>query len=444
MYCAKADTTVKKLLFVLVLMGGGLALAAYFLSHPSHAITGEEFKTVPVEWGTIVDAVNATGILQPRETTAVGSPQSGEVVKIYPEADFNQVVAKDQPLLELDARAAKMKQDQARIAIDLAKAGVEQAEASRDAAEIALKRQQKYLQEGLTKNQEVDQATLVLRTAEATLKMARVKVQEAEEALRAADLGVELTTVKAPASGTIIDRKVVLGQLIAPPVSAQLFLIASDLKQMRLHAQVAEGDVSRVRKGQYATFTVYAYSDENDSFEGTVEMIRPMSVNVQGASFYNVIIDVANREARQTSNGKAWMLLPGMTATVDIQCRKHPATWKVPNAALNFQLDDFYQSPEAKAKLRQWEGRKDLENWKHAWIVKNKKPWPLFVRLGGKNQAGDDTGIKDGQFTEVLEWDPEMDQRPDPNNPGTFPQVIIEAPPVNKPGIFDKPTLKFS
>ncbi len=76
-------------------------------------------------------------------------------------------------------------------------------------------------------------------------------------------------------------------------------------------------------------------------------------------------------------------------------------------------------------------------------MFREKKPWPIFVRTSGKNAAGE-PGINDGQFTEVLEWDPELDPKPSPNVAASVPQVIIAAPPAHKPGLFEGNKLKLS
>ena len=73
--------------------------------------------------------------------------------------------------------------------------------------------------------------------------------------------------------------------------------------------------------------------------------------------------------------------------------------------------------------------------------MKDKKLYPIFVRLAGKNAQGE-TGIKDGQYQEILEWDPELTPKPDPNNSETIPRLIIAAPPARKPGLFGGQTLR--
>jgi HlyD family secretion protein len=448
---------VKKLLLVLIFIGMTLVATAYWLNTYSRSAGDTQFSTSPIERGLLVEAISATGILQPQEVIAVGSPLSGEVVKIFDDADFNKVVAKGQPLLQLDDRAAKLKQDYSAVTVELARKDVQTADAAVDAAKTAVKRAKELVEKAVIKQAELDQAEAQLKLAETKRATAQVKVKEAEQGLRAAELEVTLTTVRAPAAGVIIDKKVVRGQTVAPPASAQLFTIATDLKHLRINAQIAEGDIGKVQAGLKATFTVYPYPDKTDVFEGTVKETRLLATNVQGAVFFPAIIEVENRlvpvveqaaslaapeQARPLApRANEWMLRPGMTATIDIQRRKHENAWKMPNAALNFQLEEGYQTPEAKARLDQWKSRPDHDDWKYVWVLKNKKPWPLFVRIGGKDAQGD-TGIRDGQYTEVLEWDP--NEEANFADAAHLPEVIIAAPPVNKPGLFDKPSLKLS
>src|SRR6516164_4314701 len=79
----KVGRIVKKLLVVLILIGLGLVGGAFWLNTAGRTGAEGQFVTVPVEWGAIADTINATGVLQPREITLVGSVLSGEVVEIY-------------------------------------------------------------------------------------------------------------------------------------------------------------------------------------------------------------------------------------------------------------------------------------------------------------------------------------------------------------------------
>jgi HlyD family secretion protein len=292
----------------------------------------------------------------------------------------------------------------------------------------------------------VQKAEAQLRAAEAVVEAAQGKVEEAGVARSSAQLGLDLTVVRVPNAAedsakaakkktyTVMDRKVVLGQLIAPPASAQLFTLASDLNAMQVRAQVSEDDIGKVAVGQAATFTVYAYSEEEAKFEGKIVDIHPMPSRIQGLVLYETLIDVGNEDGK---------LRPGMTASVNIILRTHPDAWKMPTTALDLQLDEHYQSREARAKLAKWQQRKDAEEWRVVWMIGGKQqPWPIFVRVGGKNAAGE-AGISDGRFTEVLEWDPELNPRPDPQRPETIPKVITGAPPPpSSSGWFTNPKVR--
>lgn len=435
----------KKLLWLLVLACIVLIAAAYWVNPSYHGIESQEgYSFAPVEFGNLNESISASGPISPREYSAVGSELSGKVIKIYPNADYSQHVEKGEPLLELDHALADAKLAQAKIAVRLANANVEASEANREAAEVAYKNiADKVAKEVLTKD-ELDKADYQRKAAHAMVAAAHVKVEEAQEAEKQAQLGVDYSTVRAPISGTIIDRKVNNGQLIGPPVSAQLFVIAKDMKDMQVNAQVPESDIGKISPGMDATFTVYSYSDLLPPFKGKVSQIRFMpntAAQEKGAVFYTTVVDAENR--RKPGSTDLWMLLPGMTASVDIRLREHQNTWKAPAAAISFQLDESLQDEAAKRKLHEWQvqARKDASDWKPVWIMKGQRPYPIFVRLGGKNAQGE-TGIKDGQYQEILEWDSELTPRPDPKKADTIPQLIIAAPPARKAGLFNGSTLR--
>jgi hypothetical protein len=272
-------------------------------------------------------------------------------------------------------------------------------------------------------------------------------VAEARAARKLAELGLDLTVVRVPSSAgrtastsaskqvfTIIDRSAVVGQLAGPPAAAHLFTLASDLGQMRLHARVSQDDVGKVRPGLTANFSLWANFEGETRIQGRVEEIRPMPSQLHGLVFYDALIDVANRRNPQT---REWLLRPGMTVSATIHLRTHTEVWKMPALALDFQVPENEQTEAARAKLARWQERKDSEEWMPAWVLdEHRDPWPIFVRTGGKN-AGGQTGISDGRYAEVLEWDPDLKPQPDPHTPATFPKLIIGSAPARSSGLFD-------
>jgi hypothetical protein len=219
--------------------------------------------------------------------------------------------------------------------------------------------------------------------------------------------------------------------MVGPTLPAPLFTLAGDLGRMEVHAEVAEGDIGPVREGLAATFTVSAYRDPEVKFRGVVRQIRPVPANVKGAVFFTTVIDVKNQKDPATGE---WMLRPGMTAQVDVVTREKKGVWRVPTAALNFTLEEAYQTPEAKARLEQWRQRSDWEDWRPVWVWEagRNSAWPVFIRIAGGKDG--QPGLKDLTYNEVLEWEPGAEP-----TGKAGPRVITSAPPARRPGFLDQP-----
>jgi HlyD family secretion protein len=435
---------VKKLLVLLILAAAGLAGGAYWLNSPRPvAMTPSTFTYARIQRGNMADTVSGTGIVQPTEIVLVTSAMPGVVVEVL--ARVNDIVNEGDVLVRLDARKLRLKVQEAEDGVATARAYLQQARAEKDGAVLALKYQTDVEKKGGFRS-ERDQAEVKLKAAEAGVVVAQGKLRSAETALREAKLALDQAEIRVPtpcrASETaasaarrrylILERKVEVGQAVGPGSSAPLFSLAEDLGRMEVHTEVAEGDIDRVRLGLPAHFTISSSAEPDRRFDGKVRQIRPMPASVKGAVYYNVVLEVENQKNTQTGE---WWLRPGMTAAVDVVRRQHNKVWKVPTAALGFQLDEGYQTPAARARLQQWQARADHADWRPVWIWDDARgcPWPVQVRIAdGKSGRA---GIKDGDFNEILEW--ETGHEPPADSPDL--RVITNAPPAHAPGFFDQP-----
>ena len=105
-----------------------------------------------------------------------------------------------------------------------------------------------------------------------------------------------------------------------------LFVIAQDLRKMRVMADVDEADVGKLKEGMEAEAVVDAFPGE--SFKGAVQQVRFSPNNVQGVVTYSAVVEVENPEEK---------LRPGMTATVTIKTKEAKNALRVPNAALRYK-----------------------------------------------------------------------------------------------------------
>jgi HlyD family secretion protein len=461
---------VKKLLTLLLLIGAALVGIVFWLNFPrSRSINEKIFSYSRVEKGTMIDTISATGVVQiePARVVVIGSEVSGTVVAVH--CKVNDRVPEGTALVKLDDWQIRLKWEESANGVKSARAGLAQAEAARaqaeamqKAAQLGLKYQEEIEKKGGFRS-ERDQAEMKVKAAlagvdaaKAGVKLAETKLHAAEIANREAQLLLAKTKIGVPvlAQATlarseiaatsifsvpgekvtgpdflILECNVKVGQQVGPSSATPLFILARDLHRMEIHAQVAEGDIGRVKKRLVATFTVTAFSDENIEFRGHVKEIQPMPSNLKGAVYYDTVIDVENQKEPETGE---WRLRPGMTAAVDIIRREHKNVWKMPTAALNFQMEEAYQSAAARDRLAEW---KDRAEWRPVWVwdAERGEPWPVFVRIGGQNKQGE-PGLKDGGFNEILEWEPGREPAAD-----AFPRVITNAPPAHSPGFFDKP-----
>ncbi|MFZ2974395.1 MAG: efflux RND transporter periplasmic adaptor subunit [Ferribacterium limneticum] len=272
------------------------------------------YKLATVEKGDVTQTVSANGTLNPVVLISVGTQVSGTVRKLY--VDFNDKVKKGQPLLELDDALVSATERQSAANVINAQATLELAQANEA-------RMKSLIAQEYVSKQEYDQSTQALKSAKAQLALARAQ-NERDRA------NLNFTVIRSPVDGVVIDRVVDLGQTVAASFQTPtLIKIAQDLSEMRIDTSFAEADIGNIREGQKARFTVDAFPSR--SFMGEVQQIRLNPTNQQNVVTYNVRINVANPEQ---------VLLPGMTAYVNIGVQKREGVLLVPNAALRFKPAD--------------------------------------------------------------------------------------------------------
>ncbi|MFZ5555403.1 MAG: efflux RND transporter periplasmic adaptor subunit [Pseudomonadota bacterium] len=281
----------------------------------------EQYVTQPVDRGPIVQAITANGTLNPVILVNVGTQISGTVKTL--QADFNQRVEAGQILAELDP---------ALIEADIAKSRAElaSAEAGLRLAQVRERRNRELVAKGFVNQAQLDDSIKEREAADAQVRAARAALDRQQVNLR-------YSVIRSPISGIVVARNVDIGQTVAASFQTPvLFQIAKDLKQMQIYASVAEADVGAIRIGQTVRFTVDAYPERE--FTGTVSQIRLNPTVQQNVVTYNVVVSAANDEE---------ILLPGMTANVQITLRTREDVLRVPNAALRFVPDADSARPKA-------------------------------------------------------------------------------------------------
>jgi HlyD family secretion protein len=327
----------KRAITVLLIIGAiGAGAGAYYYKR-----NGQEMQvnTSPISRGDIIDSVGATGTLQAVTTVQVGSQVSGNISWLG--ADFNSIVKKGQVIAKLDPALFDAQLQQSKANLNQAHANLTKAQSDLERTKVQLlDAQQKYTRskelaaKSLVPQSDLDAAKIAVDTAQAMLASQQATVQQSQAAVSQSEASVnqnqvnlDHTIIEAPIDGIITQRSVDVGQTVAASMQAPtLFIIAADLTEMQVNANIDEADVGRIRPGQHVTFRVDAYPA--DTFEGTVSQIRLQPVVVQNVTTYGTVITVPNEQLK---------LKPGMTANVKIEIAKKTDILRVANAALRFR-----------------------------------------------------------------------------------------------------------
>lgn len=295
------------IILILVIAGGGYI---FFNSQKNNDLRAM-YKTQPLKIGNVTKTVSANGTLNPITVINVGTQVSGTVRKLY--VDFNDRVTKGQLLMELDGEVLIATEKQSAAMVNSAKASLDYARADYN------RMQTLYKKEYVSK-QEVDKALQVLKTAQASLQQAEAQNQKDKS-------NVGFTKIYSPVDGIVTNREVDVGQTVAASFQTPtLITIAENMSKMSIDTSFAEADIGDIKAGQSVNFTVDAFP--NQTFKGIVKQIRLNPTTNSNVVTYNVRIDVDNPKE---------ILLPGMTAYVNIAVIERKNVLLAPNAALRFK-----------------------------------------------------------------------------------------------------------
>ena len=352
--------------FTLIVLLIALGAGGYFYWQKSHAPSLEErYKTQALETGEVTQTVSANGTLNPVVLVNVGTQVSGTVKKLH--VDFNDRVSAGQMLAELDPALFQAQ-------VGSSEANVSNAQASLELALANEMRMRELFRQEYVSRQELDQTVQALKSAHAQLALARAQ-------LRKDRTNLGYSVIRSPVSGVVVSRVIDIGQTVAASFQTPtLFTIAQDLSKMQIDSSFAEADVGNIRVGQAVRFTVDAFP--NRTFHGVVKQRRLNPTTLQNVVTYDVVVAVDNPEQ---------ILMPGMTAYVNITIAQRKNVLLVPNTALRFKPVD---AAPKNGKPRSKEERKKALGGT-VYVLANDKLKPVRIS----------TGITDNKFTEVVSGD---------------------------------------
>ena len=223
--------------------------------------------------------------------------------KAQHESALQQLELVKQPASEAELKLSEAEIQRAAFAVDAAREQI-QKEKYRD-MEIEIQHLRVTQAEDALKLALANQKQIDLK--EKDLESSRAQFMRSESALKLAQESYQDTVIRAPISGTILEKRVEEGQVIVSSFGGggrggsvssegQVLATMADLEKVYVATEVDETDIGKVKVGQSVTITVEAYPDQ--PLQGEVLRIAPQGQVVQNVTTFKVITEIMNTRPR--------------------------------------------------------------------------------------------------------------------------------------------------
>jgi membrane fusion protein, multidrug efflux system len=303
-----------RLIFIPVLVSA--AILSGCGGNETHPMAASNAPAVSVQSATVrsqewPDEYEATGTVRARTASVLSSKVMAYVRQVHVQVgdrvkEGQELVTLDAQDLDANVRVAEAAEAEVRSAFPEADNGVTGAKANLDLAQSTFKRMEELASKKSISNQEFDEASARLKSAQAAFDMARArrsqldsKLAQVDQEIRAAKITRGYTRIAAPFAGVVTAKSVELGNLAAP--GAPLLTIERE-GAYRLEASVDESKLPFVKTGQTVDVSLDALDRR---LTARVSEIVPAVDSASRA--YTVKIDLpALPNLRSGMFGRAW------------------------------------------------------------------------------------------------------------------------------------------
>ena len=297
---------------VWILVALAAAGGVYYWSKQAKKADVITLDKTTVKRGNLIESISSTGALSALQEVTVGSQVSGIVTKVL--VDFNDYVKKGDLLALVDPQTLQAQVDSSRAAL------IQRETAYKEAVQQLDESKPIYAQ-GYLSDKDIRTLQVAVNTAKAQLDAAKVDFEKQNVQLKYAE-------IRAPIDGIISNRNVDPGNTVQSSMTAPtMFVVASDLRTMKILATVDETQIPLIKEGMKARFTVSGLPD--NVFNATVRQVRLKSTTTNNVVTYTVVLDAENPDL---------LLFPGMTTTISFIQSSHENVLLIPNTALRVNI----------------------------------------------------------------------------------------------------------
>ena len=348
-----------------------LALALFFAVRLIILQKPNTELTYTVKRENLVDSVQVSGTYNTASQTPVNSPTNGIIDKLN--VGNGELVKKGQLIFHVESTATLDQQKIAYANYLAALGSLNTSKNAKQSLDVAMwTAQQAYLaaqnaqnyknnhdQNPATKNAYTDLEKFAIDNA---VTQTQKDFQAAEQAYKTGDVSIntssaqvaqtkeiydetQSTSVYAPATGTVVNLSLKVGDQVTAVQSASLspalpVLVIANLGNPYISTNISEDYATRVTNGQKVNIVFNSLKDQ--SFTGSIEALDMVGTNTQGVVFYTARISVDNLPRS---------IKPNMTALIDIETLRRDNIIDVPNSAIITKNGKNYVQQAVKHNL---------------------------------------------------------------------------------------------
>lgn len=287
---------------------------------------------VPVQVATVTQVypsqtftlLNASGYVVAQRKSALASKVTGRLIWLGVE-EGSRVKAGD-VVAKLESQDVLATRDQARANLNTARYNLDQAKAELTDATLALKRAKELVSRGYIAQSDYDTAVARHRKAVAAVEAGQATVKANTAALEGAEVSLEYTFIRAPFNAIVLTKNADVGDIVTPIGAAanakSAVVTIADMGSLKVEADVAESNLSRVQVGQPSEIQLDALPGTR--FPGKVHMIVPTADRTKAT----VLVKVGFLEMDPR-------ILPEMSAKVAFLSRPPTGAERTPKTAVN-------------------------------------------------------------------------------------------------------------
>jgi RND family efflux transporter MFP subunit len=282
-----------------------IAIVSYFV-FPNFTKPTEEVQITSVSMITASQAnaaLTASGYVVAQRKAAIASKATGRLVFLgFEEGDQ---VKKNEVIARIESADVEAALEQARASLAVNKTELNDAKQT-------LERVNKLFDRQLVSQSELDAAQARYDRVQATIKLG-------EATVRAAEVQVENTFIRAPFEGTVLTKNADVGEVVAPfgaGASSKVAVVTiADMNSLEVEADVSESNIERIKNDQPCEISLDAYPEKR--YAGFVSKIVPTADRAKATVLTKVKFKERDERVLPEMSAKVFFLSKEVEPTTD-------------------------------------------------------------------------------------------------------------------------------